>query len=72
MDWFQPEHVAIVTGGSRGLGKALARELLRKGLVVIIDGRDTAELERTRAELAGTGDVVAIAATSLIRDTPTR
>lgn len=61
MDWFQPKHVAIVTGGSRGLGKALARELLRKGLVVIIDGRDTAELERTRAELAGTGDVVAIA-----------
>ncbi|HVR46167.1 MAG TPA: SDR family oxidoreductase [Candidatus Binatia bacterium] len=61
MDWFQPEHVAIVTGGSRGLGKAVARELLRKGLVVIIDGRDAAELERTRAELAGTGDVVAIA-----------
>jgi NAD(P)-dependent dehydrogenase (short-subunit alcohol dehydrogenase family) len=61
MDWFQPEHVAIVTGGSRGLGKALARELLRKGLVVIIDGRDAAELERAREELARAGDVVAIA-----------
>ncbi|HEY6325129.1 MAG TPA: SDR family NAD(P)-dependent oxidoreductase, partial [Candidatus Cybelea sp.] len=61
MDWFQPEHVAIVTGGSRGLGKALAGELLRKGLVVIIDGRDAAELERAREELAGAGDVVAIA-----------
>ncbi len=61
MDWFQPGHVAIVTGGSRGLGRALARELLRKGLVVIIDGRDTAELERTRKELAGAGNVIAVA-----------
>ena len=40
VEWFQKGHVAIVTGGSRGLGKALARELLEKGLVVIIDGRD--------------------------------
>jgi NAD(P)-dependent dehydrogenase (short-subunit alcohol dehydrogenase family) len=61
MDWFQPGHVAIVTGGSRGLGRALARELLRKGLTVIVDGRDAAELERARRELAEIGDVVAIA-----------
>ena len=40
MEWFQSGHVAIVTGGSRGLGKALACELLGKGLTVIIDGRD--------------------------------
>jgi len=61
MDWFQPGHVAIVTGGSRGLGKALARELLAETLVVIIDGRDALELERARRELAEAGDVVAIA-----------
>ncbi len=61
MDWFQPGHVAIVTGGSRGLGRALARELLRKGLTVIVDGRDAAQLGRTRRELAELGDVVAIA-----------
>lgn len=48
MEWFQPGHVAIVTGGSRGLGKALACELHRKGLTVIIDGRDPAMLERAR------------------------
>jgi NAD(P)-dependent dehydrogenase (short-subunit alcohol dehydrogenase family) len=61
MEWFQEGHVAIVTGGSRGLGKALARELLAKGLLVIIDGRDAVELERAREELAKAGAVVAIA-----------
>lgn len=57
MKWFQPGHVAIVTGGSRGLGKSLAFELLGKGLTVIVDGRDPAALERARraapSDLAG-------------------
>ena len=61
MEWFQPGHVAIVTGGSRGLGKALARGLLGKGLTVIVDGRDPVELERARQELTEIGSVVAIA-----------
>ena len=60
-EWFERGHVAIVTGGSRGLGKETARELLRHGVSVIIDGRDPVVLERTRAELAQLGDVVAIA-----------
>lgn len=61
MEWFQRGHVAIVTGGSRGLGKALARELLGKGLSVIVDGRDPIELERARAELSQVGNIVAMA-----------
>jgi NAD(P)-dependent dehydrogenase (short-subunit alcohol dehydrogenase family) len=61
MEWFQEGRVAIVTGGSRGLGKELARELLAKGLLVIVDGRDPVELERARKELADAGNVVAIA-----------
>ncbi len=63
MEWFQEGHVAIVTGGSRGLGKALARELLDKGLRVIIDARDAAELERARLELAAVsrGELTVIA-----------
>jgi NAD(P)-dependent dehydrogenase (short-subunit alcohol dehydrogenase family) len=61
MEWFQKGHVAIVTGGSRGLGKALARELLVRGLLVIVDGRDEFELERARRELCESGNVLAIA-----------
>jgi NAD(P)-dependent dehydrogenase (short-subunit alcohol dehydrogenase family) len=60
MEWFQKGRVAIVTGGSRGLGKALARELLDRGLLVITDGRDAVDLERARRELAESGEVIAI------------
>ena len=59
--WFENGHVAIVTGGSRGLGKEIARELLARGLRVIIDGRDSGVLEAARRELAPHGDIVAIA-----------
>jgi NAD(P)-dependent dehydrogenase (short-subunit alcohol dehydrogenase family) len=61
MDWFQAGHVAVVTGASRGLGKELARELLGRGLRLIIDARDPDALERARLELAEFGEVVAIA-----------
>ncbi len=42
---------ALITGASRGLGRALARELARQGWGVVIDARDEAELEEARAEL---------------------
>jgi len=59
--WFEAGHVAIVTGGSRGLGKALARELLLRGVQTIVDGRDPGALETTRKELSGLGDLITIA-----------
>lgn len=43
---------AIVTGGSRGIGKAIARELAREGADVAIVARNKAELEVTAGELA--------------------
>ncbi len=43
--------VALVTGGSRGLGYLLARELLRHGCRVSICARDEAELEAAKARL---------------------
>lgn len=58
--WFEAGHVAIVTGGSRGLGKALARELLARGLYVIVDGRDADVLEATAAELGSPGSLIAV------------
>src|SRR5207244_1365292 len=41
-----------VTGGSRGIGKAIARELAREGADVAIVARNKADLETTARELA--------------------
>jgi NAD(P)-dependent dehydrogenase (short-subunit alcohol dehydrogenase family) len=43
---------AIVTGGSRGIGKAIARELAREGVDVAIVARSADVLESAAAELA--------------------
>ncbi|MBA3496223.1 MAG: SDR family oxidoreductase [Gemmatimonadota bacterium] len=53
--------VVLVTGGSRGLGLVLARELVALGAKVAICARDEAELERARADLeARGGQIVAL------------
>jgi len=53
--------VAIVTGGSRGLGLLLARTLGQRKARVVICARDEEELERARASLAAGGaDVTAL------------
>jgi NAD(P)-dependent dehydrogenase (short-subunit alcohol dehydrogenase family) len=44
---------AIVTGGSLGIGKAIARELAREGVDVAIVARTKDRLEATAKELAG-------------------
>jgi NAD(P)-dependent dehydrogenase (short-subunit alcohol dehydrogenase family) len=45
--------VALVTGGSRGLGLLLARELGRQGCRVMIAARDAGELAAAATRLAG-------------------
>lgn len=50
--------VALITGGSRGLGLALAREFVRQGAKVAICARDEAELEKARRELEQLGGFV--------------
>jgi NAD(P)-dependent dehydrogenase (short-subunit alcohol dehydrogenase family) len=56
--------VAIVTGASQGLGKALARGLVGDGWSVVLDARHGPELERVAAglevRLAPGADVVAV------------
>jgi len=44
--------VAVITGGSRGLGLALAKELVHQGASIAILARDTIELERAKQHLA--------------------
>jgi NAD(P)-dependent dehydrogenase (short-subunit alcohol dehydrogenase family) len=53
---------ALITGGSRGLGLALARHLAADGWNVVVDGRDADALERARREVdaAGPGTVIAL------------
>jgi uncharacterized oxidoreductase len=45
--------VALVTGGGKGFGLAVARELAAQGMTVFISGRDRAALEAAAAESAG-------------------
>src|SRR5687768_8723624 len=49
------ERVAVVTGGGRGLGLAITRELLARGCRVAICGRDGALIERSVAALRARG-----------------
>jgi NAD(P)-dependent dehydrogenase (short-subunit alcohol dehydrogenase family) len=44
---------AIVTGGSRGIGAAVAKELVARGARVTIMGRDAETLERKAQEMRG-------------------
>jgi 3-oxoacyl-[acyl-carrier protein] reductase len=52
MDMGIKGRAAIVTGGSRGIGRETARQFLEEGARVMICGRNAETLERTRAELA--------------------
>ena len=47
--------VAIITGGSRGLGRQCALALGREGCAVAICGRDGEQVQKTAAELEGMG-----------------
>jgi NAD(P)-dependent dehydrogenase (short-subunit alcohol dehydrogenase family) len=49
------DKVALITGGSRGLGLAIAREICDRGGKVALIARDPNELARAKAELAGRG-----------------
>ena len=52
---------ALVTGASRGLGRALAGALAERGWRLVIDARGAEALEAARAELAERTEVVALA-----------
>jgi len=51
--------IALVTGSSRGIGRALSLGLLEAGAVVVLNGRDEQRLEKAATELAEqTGGIV--------------
>lgn len=53
--------VALITGASAGLGKALAQELARRQWSLVIDARDAKRLYRVAHELATLTEINAIA-----------
>ena len=47
--------VAIVTGGSKGLGKVIAKQLAQEGASTVINGRDMDALEKATREIRQEG-----------------
>ncbi|MFI9404492.1 glucose 1-dehydrogenase [Nocardia sp. NPDC052316] len=54
------DKIALITGGTSGMGLATARRLLDEGARVVITGRDQARLDAAVRELAGADRVLAV------------
>src|SRR5689334_1824039 len=54
--------VAVITGGASGIGRALARDLLRAGMKVAIADNSQERVDETLAELEPLGEIVGVTA----------
>ncbi len=50
--------VALVTGSSKGIGKAIAKKLAENNYIVYINGRNLEDLEKTKKELEGDIEII--------------
>jgi 3-oxoacyl-[acyl-carrier protein] reductase len=62
MDLGLAGRVFVVSGGSRGLGRATADVLVAEGARVVLGARDTAAVERAAQELGGRAHAVGVTA----------
>ena len=49
------DQVAIVTGGGKGIGKAIAARYAKEGAAVVVNGTDTEAIESVSAEIVAAG-----------------
>jgi NAD(P)-dependent dehydrogenase (short-subunit alcohol dehydrogenase family) len=54
------DKIALITGGTSGMGLATARRFLAEGAQVVITGRDKTRLDAAAEELAGEARVLAV------------
>lgn len=59
--------LALITGGTRGIGLGVARAMTESGAGVILVGRDQAELDRSAEELRQNASPVHVAAFDLLQ-----
>lgn len=62
--------VAVVTGGSKGIGLAVARQLLEHGVHTVITGRSSDALEAARQTLDGVGSAQLVPVQADVRQYP--
>jgi 3-oxoacyl-[acyl-carrier protein] reductase len=67
MDGFLNNKVAVVTGGTKGIGRAIVEGLAREGASVALCGRSQADVERIAHELDPSGKRIAGTATDVRR-----
>jgi len=60
--------VALVTGGSRGIGRGIALELAKEGCELIICGRDDAQLRAVATEIEALGRKAHVVVADLLKE----
>jgi len=59
---------AVITGGSRGLGEAMAKALASAGAQIALVARDRARLDRVRGEIAASGATAEVFAADVTQE----
>lgn len=72
MDLGLADRVVIVTGGTRGLGRATADVLAAEGARLVVSSRDPASVDSAVAGLGGPGRAVGVVADNADPQTPSR